>query len=119
MAPLPSISARVADAPGAILMLGETFHPCPRSRAASAPVPSVAMPPPPLAPLKFSGLIERVCALEIRARFPRCMPRPLNAATLLLQSHVSGLVLHSCRSRVIVAATERRRADLSSLRYAR
>src|SRR5436190_10190592 len=65
-------------------MLGETFQPCPRSRAASAPVPSVAMPPPPLAPSKFSGLIERVRAPEMRARLPSPIPRPLNAAKLLL-----------------------------------
>src|SRR5438128_2054462 len=84
MAPEPAISARVAVSPGAIRMLGESFQPRPRSRAASAPVPSVAMPPRPFAPSKFSGLIERDCALEMRARLPRLIPRPLNAAMHML-----------------------------------
>src|SRR6202167_3195708 len=42
--------------------LGEIFQPGPRCAAAAAPVPSVARPPPPLAPSKFSGLIDRDCA---------------------------------------------------------
>jgi hypothetical protein len=50
---------------------GEIFQPCPSSRAAMAETPSVDMPPWPLAPVKFSALIERVRAVETRARFPR------------------------------------------------
>ena len=46
--------------------------------AATAPVPSVAMPPAPFAPVKFSALIERDFARERRARFPMPRPRPLN-----------------------------------------
>jgi hypothetical protein len=38
---------------------GETFQPCPSSRAAFLPVPSVAWPAFPFSPVKFSGLIER------------------------------------------------------------
>ena len=41
-------------------MLGDIFQPRPRSRPAAAPVPSVARPPCPGAPVGFSGLIERV-----------------------------------------------------------
>src|SRR5690606_4384708 len=78
IAPGPSISASVAVSFGWILMLGETFHPCPSSRAASAPVPSVALPPSPFAPVKFSALIDRVSAFDSRDRLPRCIPSPLN-----------------------------------------
>ena len=42
------------------------------------PVPVVARAPIPLAPVGFSGLIERVCAGDRRATLPRCTPRPLN-----------------------------------------
>ena len=41
--------------PGRILTEGEIFHPRPRSRASFAPVPSVAIPPLPFSPVKFSG----------------------------------------------------------------
>src|ERR671937_452101 len=58
-------------------MEGETFQPRPSSRAATAPVPSVALPPCPLAPVGFSALIERVWAVDSRARLPRSRPRPL------------------------------------------
>src|SRR5690625_866524 len=58
--PGESISARVKVSPAFTSTLGETFHPCPRSRAASAPVPSVARPPPPGEPSKFAGLMDRV-----------------------------------------------------------
>ena len=51
---------------GATFTDGEIFQPGPRSRAAAAPVPVVARPPCPLAPLKFSGLIERVLAPDRR-----------------------------------------------------
>src|SRR5579859_5429296 len=49
---------------------GETFHPLPRSRAAALPVPSVAIPPLPFSPVKFSGLIERDLASESRYKSP-------------------------------------------------
>jgi hypothetical protein len=39
---------------------GDTFQPWPRPRAQLAPVPSVAMPPFPFSPVKFSGEIDRV-----------------------------------------------------------
>jgi hypothetical protein len=44
------------------LIEGDTFHPCPKSLALLAPVPSTAMPALPFSPLKFSGLIDRVLA---------------------------------------------------------
>src|SRR5213076_2536722 len=65
-APGPWMSARVALLCGAITMEGEIFQPCPRSRAASVPVRSVAIPPRPFSPVKFSALMERVVALERR-----------------------------------------------------
>src|SRR5699024_3765193 len=58
--PAPAIRARSKVPWAGISTDGETFHPGPRSRAAEAPVPSVARAPPPGAPEKFSGLIERV-----------------------------------------------------------
>ena len=48
IAPGPAISASVNICFGAIFTDGETFQPWPRSRAALAPVPSVALPPCPL-----------------------------------------------------------------------
>jgi hypothetical protein len=62
-------------------ILGEIFQPWPNSRPGIAPVPSVAIPPAPLAPVKFSGLIERDSAFESRDKLPRCTPKPLNAVT--------------------------------------
>jgi hypothetical protein len=47
------------------------------ARAVGLPVPSVAMPPAPFSPVKFSGLIERVRAAESLLRLPRLRPRPL------------------------------------------
>src|SRR5262245_14068839 len=76
MAPLPCTSASVNVVSGAMDTDGESFQPWPRSRAAFAPVPLVAMPPLPFSPVKFSALIERVRALDKRDRLPRCMPRP-------------------------------------------
>src|ERR671936_2290140 len=76
MAPGPSISASTAVLWPATLMEGETFQPRPNSRAATAPVPSMALPPFPLAPVGFSALSERVWAVDSRARLPRCRPRP-------------------------------------------
>src|SRR5882724_9775880 len=43
---------------------GLIFQPCPRSRPGLAPVPSVAIPPLPFSPVKFSGLIEKVFAFD-------------------------------------------------------
>src|SRR3954447_20304073 len=77
MAPGPVISARVKTCFAPILTEGETFQPRPRSRAAPAPVPSVDLPPSPLAPVKFSGLIDRVFALERRDRSPTPAVMPL------------------------------------------
>jgi len=42
MAPDPWMFASSNVVPGSIRTEGETFQPCPRSRAAFAPVPSVA-----------------------------------------------------------------------------
>src|SRR5882757_395059 len=76
--PDPSISATVNVVLAFITTLGLTFHPCPRSRDAPCPVPVVALPPAPLAPLKFSGLIERVLASESRNILPMLASMPLN-----------------------------------------
>src|ERR1700712_4834184 len=77
MAPGPAISAITRVSPASLQIDGETFHPWPRPRAGLAPVPSVAIPPRPTAPSKFSGEIERVLACESRERLPRCNPNPL------------------------------------------
>src|SRR6516164_6027412 len=71
-------------------MLGETFHPCPNSRAGTAPVPSVAIPALPLLPWKFSALIDRVCAAESRHRFPSDIPSPLKAVSIFIDSLDAG-----------------------------
>ena len=68
IAPGPWMSASVNVSPALIRIDGETFQPWPRSRAAFAPVPSVAMPPLPFSPVKFSGLIDRVFARDRRDR---------------------------------------------------
>ena len=73
MAPEPWMSASVKVFPASICTDGEIFQPCPSSRAACAPVPSVAIPPLPFSPVKFSGLIDRDFALESRGRLPRSM----------------------------------------------
>jgi len=78
MAPGPSISASVKVSLASICTDGEIFHPWPSSRAACAPVPSVAMPPLPFSPVKFSGLIERVLAFDSRESVPIPRPRPLD-----------------------------------------
>src|SRR5438552_853650 len=80
MAPGPSISARVTVVFAGTWIEGDTFHPCPSSRAATAPVPSRAIPALPFSPVKFSALIERVFAFDNRERLPRLMFSPLNAA---------------------------------------
>ena len=61
---------------------GDIFQPWPRPRAGLAPVPSVAMPPLPFSPVKFSGLIERVLAEDSRDRLPRFIPRPENSTVI-------------------------------------
>jgi hypothetical protein len=71
MAPLPVISPSVKVVPALMRTDGETFHPCPSSRLAPCPVPVVAMPALPFSPVRFSGLIERVSALESRQRLPK------------------------------------------------
>ena len=58
--PAPSISARSARSPAPITRLGDTFQPKPRSRAALAPVPSVARAPAPRAPVGFSAVMARL-----------------------------------------------------------
>src|SRR5947209_271317 len=78
--------------PGSMRTLGETFQLWPRSRAACAPVPSVARPPWPGSPEKFSGLIDRDRSADKRANAARStadsvagtlhlidMPRPFRA----------------------------------------
>ena len=64
---------------------GEIFHPTPRSRAALAPVPWVARPPPPFVPSKFSGLIDLVVTSRSRA-----MSRASNGMVILPLSVASG-----------------------------
>src|SRR3954463_11612990 len=96
MAPGPVISARVKTCFAAILTDGETFQPRPRSRAAPAPVPSVALPPSPLAPVTFSGLIDRVRALDSRDRSPTPVVMPLNGR---------GGAADACWARGVVVAT--------------
>ena len=63
----PSMFASSNVVRPSISTLGEIFQPAPRSAAQAAPVPSMARPPPPFVPSKFSGLIERDWALLNRA----------------------------------------------------
>src|SRR5215831_18238517 len=101
IAPEPSISARTRRSPAAIRIDGEIFQVRPKSRAALAPVPSVAMPPAPFSPLKFSGLIERVCADDSRERVPRLIPSPLNDATIYrLSAHIQSVKPHEVTRRM-------------------
>jgi hypothetical protein len=95
IAPGPSISARVKVSPGSMKIDGLIFQPCPRppALAYSAPVPSVAMPPLPLAPSKFSGLIERDFASDSRDSTPRLMPNPLNPAIALAPPFVPPILI--------------------------
>src|SRR5258706_15155045 len=71
-------------------MLGDTFHPWPSSRAGTAPVPSVAIPPLPLLPSKFSAVIDGVCAAERRDRFPSAIPSRLNVGSIVIDSLKAG-----------------------------
>jgi len=66
MQPGPAISPSVKALWALMRTEGDTFQPRPRSPAARAPVPLVAMPAAPFAPVKFSGEIERVCASDVR-----------------------------------------------------
>src|SRR5271169_5702910 len=81
IAPGPVISARVKVDLAGTLTKGETFQPCPRSRAAPRAAPLVDMPALPFSPVKFSGLIERLLAGERRERFPRLRSRPLKGVS--------------------------------------
>src|SRR5580693_7175535 len=83
MAPAPSISPSTSVSPGATRFDGEIFQPRPSPRAWIAPVPSSAMPPLPLSPVGFSGLIERDFAFESLDRLPRCRPRPEKRSLIL------------------------------------
>src|SRR5262245_20078868 len=56
--PGPARFASTAVEPAGTSMLGETFQPGPSSRAAPAPVPSVAAAPRPFSPVGFSGLTD-------------------------------------------------------------
>src|SRR3954452_17079921 len=72
--PAPWIDARSKVSPASMSTLGEIFQPGPRSRALATPVPSVARPPPPREPSKFSRLIDRVSTarrreIELRSAF--------------------------------------------------
>jgi len=62
----PGMSASTEVPPAGTWMLGEIFQPRPRP-AAAAPVPSVARPPPPGAPVGFSALTDLLRACERRA----------------------------------------------------
>jgi hypothetical protein len=75
---MPLISAIKKVWPALILTDGDTFQPCPSSRAALAPVPSVAIPALPFSPVKLSGLIDRVFASDKRGRLPMLIFKPLN-----------------------------------------
>jgi hypothetical protein len=91
IAPGPANSASVAVARPGRWILVDTFQPWPSSRAATTPVPLIAMPPCPLARMGFSALMERVRALDKRERFPGPMSRPLNNGSI-------GLLLCQLRS---------------------
>src|SRR6476469_2843025 len=77
----------VIFSPPLMSMYGFTFHPLPRSCAGyhefavlRLPVSSLgsALPPFPLAPVKFSGLIDLVFASDNLERLPMFMSSPLN-----------------------------------------
>src|SRR3954471_10480794 len=71
------MSHSVNVCPASMRTLGEIFHPWPSSRAQFFPVPSVAIPPRPLSPVKFSGLIERDLALLSRESESRLVKRDI------------------------------------------
>src|SRR4051794_14942248 len=71
------MSHSVNVCPASMRTLGEIFHPWPSSRAQFFPVPSVAIPPRPFSPVKFSGLIERDLALLSRESESRSVKRDI------------------------------------------
>src|SRR5690242_9213300 len=79
MAPGPFISAIIIVLPPSIHVYGFTFHPTPNSLACSPLTPSfrAAFPPLPGSPVKFSGLIDLVLALDNLNRLPMFISRPL------------------------------------------
>src|SRR5579859_520157 len=77
MDPGPVISAIVNVDFAGTRTNGDTFQPCPRSRAAPRAGPSVDVPALPFSPVKFSGPIDRVFALEMRLKLPRFKSKPL------------------------------------------
>ena len=78
MEPGPLISATVNVVFDLMRTLGLTFQPCPKSREALEPVPSVAMPPLPFSPVKFSGEMDLLFASESLKRFDMLDSMPLN-----------------------------------------
>src|SRR5271167_3942771 len=80
IAPAPLISAITFTSPGSITTYGETFHPRPSFRAGLFDLSGCAIAPLPFSPVGFSGLIERLSAVDRIARLPMCMPSPLNDA---------------------------------------
>src|SRR5271166_3378876 len=80
IAPAPEISASTFTSPGSMTTYGETFQPRPSFRAGLLALSGRAVAPLPFSPVGFSGLIERLSASERIARFPICMPSPLNDA---------------------------------------
>ena len=98
IAPAPWTSAITKVWPASIRTEGETFQPWPNSRAARAPVPSVAMPPLPFSPVKFSGLIERVWAADKRGRLPRFISKPSNSSVSARRSAVEAATTNKMQS---------------------
>src|SRR5271163_4589706 len=80
IAPGPLMSASTLTSPGSITMYGETFHPRPSLRAGLFTGSGDAIAPLPFSPVGFSGLIDRLSAVERIERLPMCMPSPLNDA---------------------------------------
>src|SRR5271170_1275200 len=78
IAPAPLISAITFASPGSITTYGETFHPRPSFRAGLFDLSGCAIAPLPFSPVGFSGLIDRLSAVERIERLPMCMPSPLN-----------------------------------------
>src|SRR5271166_298488 len=93
IAPAPAISARTFTSPGSMTTYGATFHPRPSLRAGLLVGSGSAIAPLPFSPVGFSGLIERLSASERIARFPICMPSPLNDAIAIRLLVTSGAIL--------------------------
>src|SRR6266568_8904854 len=89
----PSMAASSNVVCPSISTLGEIFQPAPRCAAQAAPVPSIARAPPPLAPSKFSGLIDRDCTPVNRVRERRSITSsPRFDATAHLSRQTGGVV---------------------------